>query len=405
MYRVLRIVLRNLSKQQYQTLERLTYFSKNTYNNMLYALRNDLLDNKGSLETKLYRYARSRDDGRMLYSQSVQKMAKDIIITLKNNGKHALKYHPKDGHRSVVWKNQSLKLKNNVLRLPLTKDFVQRYSLFSKWLEFKVPTWLKGYKIVEAIIIPKLNAKYFELHVIYKVSQTHVQTSSSKIMGIDLGVDNFATVVISDGTAVIIDGRKAKSVNRWYNKEKARLQSIYTKQGIKTGKKFIVLSKKRYNWMFNFVHQAAAQVIKIAIKHNVSKIAIGTNKNWKKKVNIGKQNNQNFVMLPHSWFKNVLKHKAALCGIEVIETDEAYTSKADALALEPIRKQETYLGKRKHRGLYISSTGVAINADVNGAINIARKAFGDESWKSIPESLLGIGGRGRLTRPLRIRVV
>ena len=84
---------------------------------------------------------------------------------------------------------------------------------------------------------------------------------------------------------------------------------------------------------------------------------------------------------------------------------EAYTSKADALALEPIEQHETYLGKRKHRGLYISSIGVAANADINAAINIARKAFGDEHWKSNPECQKGIRASGRLTRPLRIRVV
>ena len=59
-------------------------------------------------------------------------------------------------------------------------------------------------------------------------------------------------------------------------------------------------------------------------------------------------------------------------GIEVITTQEAYTSKCSALDLEVIGKHETYLGKRKKRGLFVTATGKLINADSNGALNIAR---------------------------------
>ena len=115
-----------------------------------------------------------------------------------------------------------------------------------------------------------------------------------------------------------------------------------------------------------------------------------------------KRNNQNFVSLPHGRFVEILKHKAQITGIEIKVVSEGYISKIDALALESIMKHEKYLGKRKRRGLFISSIGVGINADVNGAINIARKAFGDSCWKSNPECLKDIGDKGR---PLRIRVV
>ena len=60
-------------------------------------------------------------------------------------------------------------------------------------------------------------------------------------------------------------------------------------------------------------------------------------------------------------------------GVTVIRTEESYTSKCDALALEGIYKQIKYSGKRTRRGMFVSSTGKSINADINGALNILRK--------------------------------
>ena len=66
-----------------------------------------------------------------------------------------------------------------------------------------------------------------------------------------------------------------------------------------------------------------------------------------------------------------------------------------------IQKQAEYLGKRTRRGLYKSSTGVVLNADVNGAINILRK-----SKKSKRESklLAEITCMGRVFRPWHLAV-
>ena len=400
------IRLRNLSKKEYLILERLTYHSKGVYNNALYAVKNNLLDTDTncSFLTKLYRYVRNTDNAKFLHAQSVQAILKQLCYALKKKGCKKLHFMPRDSHRSVVWTNQQVKLQNNVLCVPLTQVFLDYYNHTHKYVKVRVPEWLKYHKLIRVTLVPRLNAKYFELHILYDDKRTYPQAKGEHVMGIDLGVSNFATIAISDGTAFIIDGRKAKSVNQWYNKQKARLRSIYDKQGIKSGRKFVTLTKRRNDWMFNFIHQSASQIIKQAIRHRVSKIAIGKNAYWKHGVNIGKKNNSNFVMLPHSKFINILITKAKRYGLCVVVTEEAYTSKVDALALEPLNKQNNFIGKRIKRGLFKSSTGLVINADVNGAINIARKVFGDDPWKSIPESHTGIGGRGRLARPRRIRV-
>ncbi len=60
----------------------------------------------------------------------------------------------------------------------------------------------------------------------------------------------------------------------------------------------------------------------------------------------------------------------------------------DAVAMEPIRRHEFYMGRRVRRGLFRNTTGRLVNADINGALNIARLAVGD-----------GPGGRGLPTQP------
>ena len=62
------------------------------------------------------------------------------------------------------------------------------------------------------------------------------------------------------------------------------------------------------------------------------------------------------------------------------EQEESYTSKTDALALESIEHHETYMGSRKKRGLFQSSTNKLVNADQNGALNILRKYLGDAAY-------------------------
>ncbi|GHO57620.1 hypothetical protein KSB_60950 [Ktedonobacter robiniae] len=120
-------------------------------------------------------------------------------------------------------------------------------------------------------------------------------------------------------------------------------------------------------------------------------MVIGKNDGWKQEINIGRRNNQQFVQIPFARFIGMFKYKAELVGIRVIVQEESHTSKCSFLDLEPICHQEHYLGKRIKRGLFRSSTGRRINADVNGSLNIIRKA--------IPKSF-GQGIEGVAVRPV-----
>ena len=124
-------------------------------------------------------------------------------------------------------------------------------------------------------------------------------------------------------------------------------------------------------------HKASRIVVNILIAHNIGNLVVGYNKGWKDSINIGKRNNQTFYYIPYYLLLNYLKYKCEMAGINLIVHEESYTSKCDGLALEPIQKHDGYLGQRIKRGLFQSSCGKLINADVNGALNILRKVVGD----------------------------
>ena len=224
---------------------------------------------------------------------------------------------------------------------------------------------------------------------------------SSKSMGIDLGLDNLVTCVSEDKT-FIVSGKILKSVNRFYNKTKAKLKSQKENKGKKRKKlntdKLQNLEEKRSDFIKDFLHKTSRGIVNFCLSNRISRIVIGHNKQWKDSIAIGKQNNQNFVAIPHSQLISYLKYKCELVGITLIECEESYTSKCNALAFEKIQKHDVYLGKRVKRGLFQSFVGKLINADVNGALNILRKVISDSFVRKIIDS-------GSLFLPVKIRTV
>ena len=118
----------------------------------------------------------------------------------------------------------------------------------------------------------------------------------------------------------------------------------------------------------------------LLVKEGISTLVIGHNKNWKDKINIGKVNNQNFVSIPFNKIIDIIKYKAEDLGIKCIEQEESYTSKASFLdndnipTINEVNKKHTFSGKRITRNLYKTKNNQIIDADLNGALNIMKKA-------------------------------
>lgn len=220
---------------------------------------------------------------------------------------------------------------------------------------------------------------------VYKISLVLEETvtesefcNNGRILGLDLGVNNFATSNNNCGFApFIINGKNLKSYNQWYNKEIAELRSHVMKQNRYTSKRIQKLNRDHYCHTNDFYNKAASFVVKYCINHDIKTIVVGKNDGWKQDINIGRQNNQTFCFIGHAIFIEKLTSMAAHFNIRVITTEESYTSKASLLNDDDMAPDTEFSGKRTKRGLYKTKDDIAINADVNGAGNVIRKVFAD----------------------------
>ena len=282
-------------------------------------------------------------------------------------------YKPKDGEALLIFTNQQVTIKDHILS-------------FTKKLPLKIKTRLPdNTNLREVRIIPKgLN---YICEIIYKKQSEEGEIkkrwyakihNGNRVIGIDLGLRNVVTIANNIGEIpIVIKGGILKSMNQYYNKEKAQLQSIYDKQGIKFGTRMSQLNSKRNHKIKDTMHKISRYTIDYCLENNIGTIVIGKNDNWKQEANMGKKNNQNFVQIPHFKLIQMIQYKAETEGITVKLQQESHTSKCSFLDSEPICHQETYKGVRFTRGLFRSENGTILNSDVNGAYNIIRKAIPD----------------------------
>lgn len=296
------------------------------------------------------------------------------------------RYKTKGVANNVVFSNQVCKIKQDkrgksYLRFPKTK---LRFNLSKHLVE----------KLDSSSLVEVRAQKYYndiQLEVVLKLRNKNLLIEESQItnvMAIDLGVNNLATCVSNNGMKpTIINGKPLKSINQYYNKNRAKLYSdlrINKKpnEGTFISKKLELLDKKRRIRIKDFMHKASKQILDLAIENNIHKVIVGYNNDFQMDVNIGKKNTQNFVNIPFGMFLSMLEYKLNAKGIHLRKVEESYTSKASFIDKDEIPTYDkksnvkyVFSGKRKTRGLYESKNKIVINADVNGACNILRKHF------------------------------
>lgn len=274
-------------------------------------------------------------------------------------------------------------------------DFRNLPNHVSQHIIKPIKTNVKKDELKQVRIIPQ--ATCYVVEVVYERKETDLGLNKDNFLSIDLGLNNLCSCISNvEINSFIINGRVMKSVNQWYNKKKAKLMSFVGNKG--TSNRIRKITLFRNCWIEDKLHKISRYIVDFCKSNNIGTIIIGLNKEWKNEINIGKRNNQHFVSIPHSKLIDKIVYKANLLGIEVITHEESYTSKIDHLAFEPLKKQESYLGKRKKRGLFQSSVGKLINADINGAIGIARKVVGDSFIGKIIDS-------GFVFNPVRINIL
>lgn len=357
-------------------IDDLCYKSKNLYNLANYYIRQEFINNGNWLRYReLDKLLQKTDAYKSLPSATSQQ----ILILLDKNWvsffraikdwtKHPEKYkgrpslpkykHKVDGRNIIIFTNGQAKLKDGKIHFPKKSGL--------KSLKTNVDN------ICQVRIVP--TATCYIIEVIYKKEVKDVLLDDNAYLGIDIGINNFATCINNIGQSpFVINGKIIKSINQFYNKKKAQLQSFIGDEG--TSRRINHLTHRRNNKINDYLHKTSRTVIDYCVKFGIKTIVVGKNKNWKQEINIGSRNNQNFVSIPFARLINQLKYKGEEVGIIVTETEESYTSKCSFLDSEPICKSDKYLGKRIKRGLFKSFAGILINADVNGAYNILKKAI------------------------------
>lgn len=293
------------------------------------------------------------------------------------------RYKDKDGEFTLFFTNQQVKIKEGNIIFPKKVGLSVKTRLTND-------TTLNG-----ARIIPEHQG--YRLEIIHTIEVPDASETSSRIAGIDLGVNNLLTVTNNIGEQpLVIPGGPLKSMNQYYNKRLAQLKSIYDRQGVKGGSKLKKLCQDRNRKVKDYMHKASTAIINWCVEHEIDTIVVGRNKEWKQEVNIGRRNNQNFVSIPFYILFNQLTYKAENKGIRFVEQDEAHTSKCSFLDNEEVMHHEEYAGRRISRGLFRASDGRLINADVNGGYNITKKAFPE----AFAEGIEGVG-----FHPVRLSVI
>lgn len=235
-------------------------------------------------------------------------------------------------------------------------------------------------KHMQTRIVPRDG--YYNLEIVYQIEVPSLSEDSKRILGIDIGLSNLVTTQNNFGESpFVINGNPIKSINTYYNKKKARMQSkLKTSNNKSWSRNLGKLTTKRNSKIDDYMHRASRWIINYCTTFDVDTIVIGKNKKWKQENRM-----KNFIQIPYEKLINQIKYKAEEKGIKVVLAEESYTSKASFLDKDKMSKGE-FSGERIQRGLYKSSDGTLINADVNGAGNIIRKVF--------PNAFDGIEGVG-----------
>jgi putative transposase len=268
----------------------------------------------------------------------------------------------------------------------LSAPGLRRGAVIPSQLGISVPT--QQTTVTQARIVPRKG--YYVVEVVYERTPIPAPVNLALHAGVDLGVNNLATIASDkpDFAPRIVNGHPVKSINQFYNKRRAELQSRLGHPG--TTAQMERLTAHRTRQIDHYLHTASRRIIDLLVAEGIGTLVIGKNPLWKQEANLGRRGNQNFVSIPHARFIEMLSYKAELVGIQVIVTEESYTSKASFLDADPLpiydaSQQETpiFSGRRLKRGLYQAASGSRLNADVNGAYNILRKALSDAFGKGI----------------------
>lgn len=391
------------SSPAFALLDFFCFLSKNLYNHANFLIRQEFIQNGKLLSyaelDKILKMDVDYPDYRaMPTAQTAQQTLrilernwKSFLCTVKDWNTHPEKYlgkpklpkyRDKDGRFVLVLTNQNCKMKAGKIIFP--KCF-QGFTLRTK---------ISG-KFQQVRIVP--HREYLVAEIVYKAEIHPGRSDNGRYLGIDIGVDNLAAVANNFGECpILFNGRGLKSINQFYNWKLSHYRSIAERMNrAQSTRRLRQLAWKRNAKIRDLLHKVSKSIIRYAVERNVSVIVIGRNKGWKQKSDMGKRNNQNFFQVPFAILIQQIQYKSEKYGIRVELTEESYTSGTSVLDKEMPVKESYNRARRVRRGLFRSNGGILINADINAACQIMKKAFPNEFSDGI---------EGVVLRPIRVDV-
>lgn len=376
----------------FDIFDEFAHLSKNLYNHANYLVRREFTETGNwlryqDLDKILKQDTEHPDYSRMPTAQTAQQILMlldrswtSFFRSIKDWSKHKHKYlgrpklpkyKSKDGKMILIITGQQAKLKQNLLKFP--KSF-QGFTVKPRCVSLS-----NFEKINQVRIIPR--GQVFHLEIVYSVSvKDEMLPDNGRYMSIDLGLDNLATVVTNvEVQPIIVNGKGLKSINQYYNKQSAHYQEISKRMNSRFyTNRLYRLTHKRNARVDDYLHKASRCIVDFAVNHRINTIIIGYNETWKQSASLSKSVNQSFTSIPHQRFVDKIIYKARSVGVNVILTEERYTSGTSFLDNESPDKRYYDKSRRVYRGLFVSNQGISINADVNAAFQIMKKVFPNE---------------------------
>ncbi len=372
----------------YKTIDEMCFKSKNLYNYANYIIRQEFITNNRWIKyNELFDLCKESDAYKQIGSNTGQatlrmldKTWKSFFVSIKDWSKSPSKYLGKPKLPKYLKKDGRY-----VLALDNNKVGIKDNKVYFKWKVFKfmnntfstkIPT---NAKIIQCRFIPK--GSCYAMEIVYQIEVPDTTVQSENIASIDLGVDNFITMVNNIGLKpIVVKGGIIKSINQYYNKKKSALQSELMKVNKQHwSEQLQKLTDDRYEKIKYQMHCISKFVVDWCVLYNIDTLVVGRNKGWKQE----NDSKQNFTYIPYEMFENMLQYKCENNGIKCILVNESYTSGTSFLDNEQPCKENYDKSRRVHRGLFVSNNGTKINADVNGAYQIMKKVIPDAFAKGI----------------------
>jgi len=395
----------NLNSPFYEECDTLCLKGKDLYNSCLYVIRQAYFNGDNVInqlhhlmkDTRQYKALPAKVSSSVLLM--VQKNFKSFFKVNSDFKKHPSKYKAKPRIPNYLDKDNGRFLVSYTNQAISKKVFKVANKIKLSNTNIEVSTNITDFNIINCVrIVPRLG--YYVLEIVYTIKENDKLEDNGRYYAIDLGVNNLGTITSNDKDLkpLIINGKPLKSINQFYNKKLAFYKSQIDKRNQnKNTKRTNNLHLKRKNKIDNYLHKASKEIISLCKQNNINTVIVGKNDDWKQEIDNGKQNNQNFINIPHSRFIEMIKYKCEIDGINLIIREESYTSKASFLNLDYIpnygdKDIPKFSGYRKTRGLYkLKGCKTTLNSDVNGSYNILRKAIpnvfsnGIEGFGVIPD--------------------